>query len=492
MASIGRWFMAAKIGWDAFLRALPGPGEQGPRDPFQARQSRYNFLWHYYQNTAFDDLATWGGYKGRHRLYRNIRSLYNPAGKLVDFYAGTVYQGVLSIDAKRLPQGVHLAIPFADDTDPALLAAVGQLWRWSNWQSNMSLMVTYGAALGDCLVDIVDDPAGRKVYFDVVWPGQVADLELDQMGNVKMRAIEYDIEPSEPGTVRYKYRHEIDQDEIRTYRDGDPYSYDGVPAVTPNPYGFVPAVWVRHKNIGGDHGNPALRHISKWDELNGLAAHAIDQLHVLMSTPPIISGGGISIMGGKTAKDPATAELENPSAGREKLTLIRADVGADVKHVDLNAGQTLEHMDRLIQQIEADHPEITMYDQLREMSQLTGPAAERMFGDVLALVTAARAEYDTQSIKLFQMGTAIAGWRYRRGDWGATDRQRDVFGGFDLESYTRGDLDMDIMPRPLIPLSPSEEMELERQRIGLEADRMALTAPAATQGIADRLRGTGG
>ena len=32
-----------------------------------------------------------------------------------------------------------------------------------------------------------------------------------------------------------------------------------------------------------------------------------------------------------------------------------------------------------------------MYQQMREMSQITGPAADRLFGDVVALVDAARA-----------------------------------------------------------------------------------------------------
>lgn len=487
MGRIGRWLMALKIGYDAFLRALPGPGDSGPRDPFAAQRARYNYLWHYYQNTAFDDLALWSGYKARNRLYRHIRSVYNPARRLVDFYAGTVYQGVLTTDARRLPGGVQTAIPFAEDTDPALLAAVGQLWRWSNWQSNMGVMVRYGAALGDCLVDIVDDVQNRKVYFDVLWPGWVADLELDSMGNVKRRAIEYIVDPGEPGQGRYTYRHEIDGDEIRTYRNGELYDYDGAGAVQPNPYGFVPSVWIRHTNVGGDHGDPALRNLGKWDELNALAAHALDQVHMLLATPPLISGNGVSIVGGRPQKDAATVELDDPSAGRERLRLIRGDAGSDIKHLHLDAGQTLEHIDRLIKEVEADHPEITMYNQLREMTQVTGPGADRLFGDVASLVLAARAEYDTQSVKLFQMGTAIAGWRLARGDWGETDRQRAVFAGYDLESYGRGDLDLEILPRPLVPVSPTEQIALERQRLGLESDRMALTAPSATQGIIERL-----
>jgi hypothetical protein len=58
-----------------------------------------------------------------------------------------------------------------------------------------------------------------------------------------------------------------------------------------------------------------------------------------------------------------------------------------------------------------------------------------------------------------------------------------------LESYQRGDLDLTILPRPLVPLSEKEQMEIERERLSIETDRaQAQEARGMAAGIAERLR----
>jgi hypothetical protein len=99
------------------------------------------------------------------------------------------------------------------------------------------------------------------------------------------------------------------------------------------------------------------------------------------------------------------------------------------------------------------------------MSQVTGPAAQRLVGDVASRVTKASAVYDAQSIKLFQMALAIGGMRANDGAWGGSlTAQQAKFTPFDLESYAAGKLKMDIVPRPL--LSPTKlEAATEKQAI---------------------------
>src|SRR5687767_3885459 len=103
------------------------------------RQEYFNLLWSYYQNSTFDDLNAWARYREEFQLYRNIRSIYNPTRRIVNFYVAQVYPGVLSEDASQLPDGVQLAIPFAEDTDQTLKTTIAQFWQWSNWQSNQRL-----------------------------------------------------------------------------------------------------------------------------------------------------------------------------------------------------------------------------------------------------------------------------------------------------------------------------------------------------------------
>ena len=57
-------------------------------DQFEAQSSLYDYRWHLYQNSIFDDNLFWTNYRRKYGLYRYIRSLYNPTRRLVDFYAG--------------------------------------------------------------------------------------------------------------------------------------------------------------------------------------------------------------------------------------------------------------------------------------------------------------------------------------------------------------------------------------------------------------------
>src|SRR5687767_10612431 len=95
-------------------------------DAAESIRARLNLLWAYYENSQFENIAAWASYRSNYVLYRNIRSIYNPARRLVNFYVAQVYPGMLSEDGEELPDGVPLAIPFSSDTDPKLTSATAQ------------------------------------------------------------------------------------------------------------------------------------------------------------------------------------------------------------------------------------------------------------------------------------------------------------------------------------------------------------------------------
>lgn len=459
--------MATLAAATAFRRTWSDPDGIMARQQYAAQQSIYEYRWHLYNNSIFDDAATWYAYRRRYGLYRYIRPLYNPTTRLVDFYAGIVYPGVLAVDAKNLPDGTPLAIPLADDIKPALRNAIGQLWQWSNWQTGKSLMVRYGAALGDVAVEVIDEVDRGKVTFDILWPGWVTALELDGTGNVKSYALEYDA--TDENGKEYTYRKEVDGARIAEYRDGELYQYDPlIDAERVNPYGFAPMVWCKHTDVGGNYGRPAIRNVNKVDELNEMASHAHDRAHAVLSSPILVAGEGVQSLDSTVteAKRQATQDLTNPSGGRESVKILKANNGA-LSTVDLPEGEALNYMTKLLAEIEEDHPELTMYKQLREMSQVTGPGAERMIGDAAAYIVDARANYDMQSIKLFQMAIAIAGWRANSGAWGRTLTQQQLaFKPFDLQSYAAGELDFEIEPRPIVATS---KLSADEQRALMDA-----------------------
>lgn len=467
----------------AGVAAWRGPQESTPADEIR---SRLNLYWSYYDNSLFENVAAWANYRANYVLYRNIRSIYNPTRRLVNFYVAQVYPGVLSEDATKLPDGVAIAIPFSEDTEDKLKLAVAQFWQWSNWQSGNKLMVRYGGATGSCLVEVVDNVERGKITTAVRWPGLLADralddgpsLILDDVGNVKFYALEYQA-TDDAGEV-YTYRKEVSQESFIEYRD------EKVTSEEANPYGFVPAVWCKHIDEGwgvdgeGVYGAPAISgSIGKIDELNGIASHTHDHIDLLIDSPGIISSdGGVGKIGEQANALKAARSLasdEFASAGAHgvirdlRRLLLKAPKGAAWVPLSgaLQPEQAIPAMDHLLLEIEHDFPELGMYQELRKMSEVTGPGAARMMGDVYSRVLEVSSNYDTQSIKLFQMAAAIGGFRYaeNREGWRMRTEAQAKFAPFDLESYARGDLNMAIMPRPLIPMTEDDTITLTGKRL---------------------------
>lgn len=459
-----------QTGYLAARRTFEDPAGDYQNRDWADLQSAYTLLWSYYNNALFDRTAAlgnasvWAAYKSAYTLYRNIRLIYNPTRRLCDFYAGQVYPGVLSTDAKELPDGVSLAIPFGDDTPSTLLDAIAQFWQWSNWQARKSVLVRYGAALGSVLVEVTDDLARGKVTGSIVWPGFVQGLVLDAAGNVKSYALEYLAYDSEINQL-YTYRKEVDGDAFRYFRDRQPFSY-GEGAVVPNPYGFVPAVWVKHSDTGSDIGSPAIAgSLGKIDELNNLASHVHDQIHKVIGAPLVLwSSGSLQNLFG-ARKRGETAEFTDPTGDQESVLMLKGPPDGKVDSLAgaLSLADSMTYMQELTGEIEQDHPELVFYRELRGMSQVTGPAASRLVGDVASRISEAAANYDQASIKLFQMALAIGGMRASSGAWGRQlNTQQQVFLPFDLDSYKRGDLDLTIKPRAV--LTPTVlERSLEKQ-----------------------------
>lgn len=461
---------ANQRGWIApARRVFDEPGSVARQSNFSQRCDEYYLLWSYYNGSMFERFIGllngyrgWQSYRAAYNLYRNIRLLYNPTKRLVDFYAAQIYPGVLSEDGSALPDGISLAIPFSKDTSPELKAAIAQLWDWSGWQANKAVFVRYGAALGSVLVEVVDEMESGKVCMEVVWPGFVSGLDLDQAGNVKYYALEYDAYDEEYGM--YRYRKVVNRQSIRYYRNDQAWDY-GNGAVVPNVYGFVPAIWVRHQHTGSMHGSPAISgSLGKIDELNNLASHVHDQIHKIIGSPMVLwSSGVMSNLFGNAKRGPTDDEAQ-PSADQESVLMLKGPQGGHAESLagNLDLAGVDSHVDRLIREIEKDHPELTFYDQLRQHTGGIGEEITRVFGDVTGLVLDAQSAYDRASISLFRMATAIAGMRANNGDWGSLTPSQQKFLPFNLDSYARGNLNMAIAPRPLVVPTKKERAD-ERQ-----------------------------
>ena len=143
-----RFSMATVAGVSAFRRTFADPAGARQAMSYQAQTAHYNYLWAWYANSIYEDMAQWQGYKAEYRLYRYIRSMYNPCRRLVDFYAGAVYPGNLRAPGQELPEGFREAIPLGADTDPQLADAIAQFYQWANWQSGQIAIRALRGVLG--------------------------------------------------------------------------------------------------------------------------------------------------------------------------------------------------------------------------------------------------------------------------------------------------------------------------------------------------------
>lgn len=466
--------MAVQAAVETFQATGTNPVPAAPQSPLQLQQQqRYMLLWGYYRNTVFARTEPfWNQYRQRHRLYNRIRPLYNPTRRLVDFYAGAVYPGVLSIDGSELPDDVQLAIPLADSTDDKIKQAIAQYWQWANWQVGKTLMVRYGGICGNVLTEMIDDVERGKVTANNVRPEHVVYVRLDASGNVKAYKLLYQALDERGST--FEYSKEVNETETRHYRNGQLFG-DAIE----NHYGFVPAVWTKHVDLGDEYGAPALReeHPVKLNELNHLVSRLHDQIITVIKSPQVLATSGNvvplfakSTSNGQTGNNEyAQGDYQFGQDEEAKVMMMKAPPDTSILKLagNVELGQAILYIDHLLGEVERDYPELSMYSHLRTMSHVTGPGADRLMGDVKNAVLDVAANYDQQSIKLFQMALAIGGERIRRGDWRNLTEQQKKFAPFDLSSYSKGQLDFAIMPRPLVPLSPEEGIDLSQKRATL-------------------------
>ncbi|MEJ7901242.1 MAG: hypothetical protein WKF63_05305 [Thermomicrobiales bacterium] len=450
-------------------------------------QERYLHKWQWYTGELFESILRHNPYRDDPSIYQNTKLLWKHSEAVIDFYAGVTYQGVLSTDGKPMPDGTLGAIPIDPQVPEPTVAqavegedersetpngdrlrrAIGELWAAWNWQQQMSLRPMYGAALGDCLTELVDDTDRRFVYPQVVWPGYVKDIELDYVGNVQAYTLEYRVEEKQPnGQLKsHLFRKEVTKEDFRYFRDDQPYDEYGEGAIVANVYGFVPAVWDRHRIAAPGH----VRGKAATDgtrqsllQLNSIFSHAFDYQRKAFWLPPMVAGAkGVS----------RNIDVTGPPAGfdlAETFNYVGVPEGARLLQPTIDIGQTREMLADLREGILAENPEASFYQQMRQMQQVTAPGAERLMGDVKNRVDLARAGYDAGSVKLFQMALSMCGFRANGPAWKvdnngrsrALNRRQMAFLPYDLESFDRGELDMAILPRPIVIPTETERLEI--------------------------------
>ena len=430
---------------------------------WDSRRVRYNIFWSFYENTAYDEMPdrTWPEpYKTKFGMYRYSRNIYNPSYRLGEFWKAHLWAGTLEDIPLVFPETV---------AKEDLLAAIMQIWQWSNWQVKKDIVPLYGSVLGDIGILIIDDPQREKVFFEVINPANIVNVELDPVGNVK--GYEIQEERQDPRTIQEKsvVYSEIavrDGNDViyTTLLDGAPWAWNtdqGGEEVTnwSKPYGFIPMVLIQHNDVGLQWGWSEIQPgQSKFREIDDQGSKLNDQIRKIEE--PIWAFFGVT----RPEDSPTFSETKltgkaaqnRPQPGREQVNaLYGSENGSVVPLVaPLDIDAVINNIRSLGKEIERDYPELALMAKLdEEGGNLSGRALRLARQPAETKVNQRRPNYYSALVRANKMAISIAGFN-----------NYDGFGSFDLSSFDQGLLDHSIGKMPIFAIDPLDDLELFKER----------------------------
>jgi len=457
----------------------------------------YATLWSWYLGTWRDDPYALAQTPTDRPLYENVRQLWRNASAIATFYAQYVYHGELNFtELEDLTNPERCAIPIvpqtgSDSTDELLLTALQQLFITWYWQQQMSLRPWLCSILGATLTVIVDEYATKGiVYPQTIWPGHVPheDLDVDALGHVKRYAIEYMVNRQasnkfgvKTDAASYRFRQEVDGTAYRYYKDDKPWAYPEIgDAVQPNPYGFVPAIWDRHRQVPWSvHGISAIEPtLQQAMEMNSTLAHALDYQAKKFAAPIGVVGSSAAVRPGRTITIPGGVSVTFPQGASpqpddvaearrraaEDIHLIGMSDSGKFVSIDFDLGQTKEMLQVVMDSILSENPEARYDQELLTMTALTGPGVSRALSRIVGLNELAQQQMDPQTVKLLQMAISMMGFRLNSGVipraiLTQNPARYEAFRPFDLPSYGQGMETFAIAQREMFPETPLEKAQ---------------------------------
>lgn len=255
------------------------------------RQHAYAAWDAYYDNSIYESFTN-GGQRDQinsalgNASAADLAGLYNPVAAVVDLYLH-VFAGAFGDEIKALP---------LDRAGAPTIAAIEQIWRWSNMTIVKQPLCRMAANHGSVGLRIVarndPDPARRRVYIKPEHPRIIRDIEEDDRGNVIAAQLEYDETTGlGEGAKTTTIREEMDKQEFRFYEVKNGQAT--LTARFPNALGVVPYVLLRH-DFGGDRwGRNAYAHARvPIDRLNAQIAHLDIQIHDHLRATWIVAAPG--------------------------------------------------------------------------------------------------------------------------------------------------------------------------------------------------------
>jgi len=470
---------AVKAFKEAYITSDPlaVPGKNDFCD-YGARKMRYAMLWSFFENSAYRDVHSWATrMRADYGLYRFTRSVMGPAFDIGSFWHTYLFGGLLDPlagDGGSSPS----AIPIITKNE-SIRTPIAQIWKDSSWQVNKDTMALWGAVMGDVALQIIDDPEKQKIYLKIIHPSTVKFISRDLLGNIQSYIFEEtridpedttwisNGDPTSARTCTYSESAEKDPDgdtvKFTTYRNGQPYKWNGKSDTWSMQYGFVPLVVVQHLNVGLDWGWSEFHAgLSKFREVDDICSKISDQIRKTVDSPWLFSGvSKPSVAPNMTGSAATTSRIE---PRRDEIPTLYGPVGAEAKALvaDMNLADVVMYIDKLLGAIEKDYPEIRI-DTWRMTGDTSGNALRVNRQPTEVKVQMRRPSYDDGVRKALQMGIIMGAMGNYPG-----------YEGFSQDSLEKGNLEFSVGRRPVF--SPDILDIISEKKQFWEAAQVATTA----------------
>lgn len=428
----------------------------------EARLARYYHNRRYVDNTIYHSVNAYAAtYKFKESLYKHLRSLYNPCGRLVKIEVSKILGD--EIDYINFKTGAVI-ISGADDT---LLESIRLIYKWSNMDKLKTLYPRNGAEMGDSPLKIIDDVQSGKVRIEALDPRKVYEVRFDAVGNVIYIDIRYD-RWDDVANNWYEYKETIDKEWFRTYKGGELFAYtqdgDGQDiAEWSNPYGFVPVEWTQHVDTGLGFGVTSFHHVRhKIDNLNDVATLLHDNVRKVVNAKFAISGVRAS-----KDSDGNPDLISTTDDNRDKSPFIYMGKDGKIEAIksELDIDGALNVKTSLQMEIESDLPQLALQRMRESGQELSGVAIANMYGDAIDIFLDLQSNYHNGLKSATQMAISIAAFRGYAG-----------FTSYSLDSFDSGTIDFQIRTRELFKdaLSVKERLELTNVALTSKAPELML------------------
>jgi hypothetical protein len=427
-------------------QSIRGGGEAGEL-PYSAVA---DLLWSYFLNNGlYDELRQAGYFLNEPTL----KSLRNPAQRVVKFYADTLWPG-------RLPD----ALPVDAMGHDKIIAPLQELWKWSNWQSNKQVLVRWTAVLGEAYIKVAQPEEKDRVYLQNIRPEYIPDdgIEFDAQGNITYIRVDVPQTVRSSDKIEHKTFTEVWSKAAGTARfwlhkhgAGTAVSRMGSPDKEydlMDTWGidFVPFVRAVHMDIGEDRGVGAyLLHLEKIDEANRIATDLHAALFRHNKPRWALKSNMVDSATGRPLPPPNVGTTTNSSGddvvemGGERFFRLPGLSSLESLVPNLNYADHLAVLNAHMAELENDLPEMR-YFRLQDEPDMSGRAIRLMMKPAVASAIEVRGNLEDALVRAQKMALSIG---QNVGIWKG------------LGSYDTGDLEHGFRERPILDGGRMDEAE---------------------------------